>query len=356
MAATVMRRLVAMTPPDPAIRDIVRDAQWLAHRYDPGHDAVHMRRVARARHGDIPFLTDEHLGEAAEPLVIRLADAMADAPPRAPIHFLFHSAYCCSTLLAAALDIPGVGMGLKEPVLLNDLIGWRHRGAKGPEVARVLDASLHLLARPFGPGEAVVVKPSNLVNPLIPAIMGLRPDARALLLHAPLEPYLASIARKGMWGRLWVRDLFQKLLREGMVAPVGIAPSDYLGLTDIQVAAIGWLAQQRQFQTLCDQLGARVATLDSETLVARPEECLTALARLFGLALDDAGIAAIASGPVFARDAKNGATFTPGQRAEAAQRGLEVHADEIAKVAHWAMVLADNAGIAMHLPLPLIDG
>jgi hypothetical protein len=355
MAATAMRRLVAMTSPDPAIRAILRDAQWLAHRYDPGHDAVHMRRVVRARHGVIPFLTDEHLGEAEAPLVIRLADAMADAPPPAPLHFLFHSAYCCSTLLAAALDIPGISMGLKEPVLLNDLIGWRHRGAKGPEVARVLDASLHLLARPFDPSEAVVVKPSNIVNPLIPAIMGLRPDTRALLLHAPLDAYLASIARKGMWGRLWVRDLFQKLLREGMIEPLGIAPADYLGLTDIQVAAVGWLAQQHQFQTLCDRLGERVATLDSETLVARPAESLAALARLFGLGLDDAVVAAIATGPIFARDAKDGAAFTPGQRAEAAQRGLEVHADEIAKVAHWAGVLADNAGIGMRLPRPLID-
>lgn len=345
-----------MTSSDPAIRDIMRDAQWLAHRYDPGHDAVHLRLVPRALHGDIPFLTDEHLGETDVPLVLRLADATAHAPPRAPLHFLFHSAYCCSTLLAAAMDIPGVAMGLKEPVLLNDLIGWRHRGAKGPEVARVLDASLHLLARPFGPDEAVVIKPSNLINPLIPAIMGLRSDARALLLHAPLEPYLTSIARKGMWGRLWVRDLFQKLVREGMIEPLGIAPSDYLGLTDIQVAAVGWLAQQRQFQTLCDQLGARVATLDSETLVARPAESLAGLARLFGLALDDAAVAAIATGPVFARDAKNGATFTPGQRAEAAQRGLEVHADEVAKVAHWAMVLADNAGIALNLPRSLIHG
>ena len=235
-----------MSSPDPAIRDIVRDAQWLAHRYDPGHDAVHMRFVPRARHGDIPFLTDEYLGATDAPLVLRLGDAMEQAPPRAPIHFLFHSAYCCSTLLAAAMDIPGIAMGLKEPVLLNDLIGWRHRGAKGPEVARVLDASLHLLARPFGPGEAVVVKPSNVINPLIPAIMSLRPDARALLLHAPLEPYLASIARKGMWGRLWVRDLFQKLVREGMIAPLGIAPSDYLGLTDIQVAAVGCAVGLRQ--------------------------------------------------------------------------------------------------------------
>jgi len=215
--------------------------------------------------------------------------------------------------------------------------------------------ALRLLARPFTPGEAVVIKPSNVVNALIPAIMAMRPDARALLLHAPLDAYLASIARKGMWGRLWVRDLFQKLLREGMVEPLGIAPSDYLGLTDIQVAAVGWLAQQHQFQMLCGQLGARVATLDSETLVAHPGRSLSALARLFGLTLGDGAVAAITSGPIFARNAKDGADFTPGQRADEARLGIAMHADEVQKVEQWAGIVAGNAGIAMRLPSPLID-
>jgi hypothetical protein len=342
-----------MSSAPPPIRDLLASAEWLAHRYDPGHDALHFRAVPRARHADIPFLTDELLGPQ-EPLVLRRVDAMAQAPAPAPIHFLFHSAYCCSTLLAAAFDSPGVAMGLKEPVLLNDIVGWRHRDAKGAEVARVLDESLRLLARPFGPGEAVVVKPSNIVNPLIPAILGLRPEARALLLHAPLEAYLASIARKGMWGRLWVRDLFQKLMREGMLAPLGVAPDEYLGLTDIQVAALGWLAQHRQFQALTRQLGDRVATLDSENLVARPKEALAALARLFGLNMDSSLIDAIVTGPVFARDAKSGDAFADGQRARQARQDMDIHGDEVAKVAHWAGVLAGNAGIEMTLPRPLL--
>ncbi len=337
----------------PSIRDRLSDAQWLAHRYDPGYDAFHFRQVPRPRHAAIPFLTDEYLGEDA-PLVLRRADAIGQAPPAAPIHFVFHSAYCCSTLLAAAFDIPGVAMGLKEPVLLNDLVGWRHRGGGGAQVARVLDESLRLLARPFTAGEATIVKPSNIVNPLIPAIMAMRPEARALLLHAPLDAYLASIARKGMWGRLWVRDLFGKLLREGMLASLGIAPDDYLGLTDIQVAAAGWLAQQQQFQLVTERLGPRVATLDSEMLVDRPAETMATLATLFGLRLDDDAIAAIVAGPIFMRDAKSGQAFAPGQRAAEARSGLEIHSEEVAKVAQWASVIADNAGIAFSLPRPLL--
>lgn len=339
--------------PAQPVKTLMADARWLAHRYDPGHDAFHFLQVARARHAEVPFLTDEYIGQDRQPIVIRREEAIATAPAPAPIHFIFHSAYCCSTLLAAAFDRPGIAMGLKEPVLLNDIVGWRHRGAKGPEAARALDHGLRLLARPFTTGEAVVVKPSNLINPLIPVIMALRPGARALLLHAPLEPYLASIARKGMWGRLWVRDLFGKLLREGMV-DLGVAPSDYLSLTDIQIAALGWLAQQAQFQALAGQLGERVLTLNSEMLVARPDESLSALAQHFEIPLSEADIAAIVAGPIFGRDSKTGADFAPGQRERAASTGKTLHAEEVEKVGEWAGRIARNNGIAMDLPRPLL--
>ncbi|MCP1470040.1 hypothetical protein J3E64_001727 [Sphingobium sp. OAS761] len=336
-----------------SVRDIVRNPEWLAHRYDPGHDAVHFRQLSRSGRKDIPFFTDEHLG-AAPQLVLRRADVMEQAPAAAPLHFLFHSAYCCSTLLVSAFDIVGVATGLKEPVLLNDLIGWRHRGAKGRDVAQLLDDSLTLLARPFNAGEAVIVKPSNIVNPLIPAIMAMRPNARAVLLHAPLDAYLASIARKGMWGRIWVRDLFVKLIREGMLTTLGIPSDDYLGLTDIQVAAAGWLAQQAQFHMLVKQLGPRVATLDSERLVAMPRDSMRAMGSLMDLGLTTDMIDVAVSGPVFAKDAKSGQDFKPGSRAQAARQGMEIHADEIEKVSQWTRMVASNAAIPLTLERSLL--
>ena len=53
-------------------------------------------------------------------------------------------------------------MSLKEPVVLNDLVGWRRRGGADSAVLRGLDGALTIMSRPFGPGESVVVKPSNV--------------------------------------------------------------------------------------------------------------------------------------------------------------------------------------------------
>lgn len=334
------------------IRHVAARAEWLAHRYDPGHDAFHFVKLSREDHSNATFLTDDHIAGHDKPVVIRRDDALRDAPPSAPVHFIFHSAYCCSTLLARALDIPGVSMGLKEPVILNDIIGWRHRGAEGRQAAMILDHSLNMLGRPFEPDEATIIKPSNLVNPLAAAMLSLRPDARALLLHAPLEAYLASIARKGMWGRLWVRDLMSKLLRERTI-DLGFTPEDYLRLTDIQVAAVGWLVQHAHFIALHKQFGSRVATLNSEKLIEAPATALAALCRHFQLTVADDAIAEIAAGPVFRRNSKDGSEFERGQRKAEQESGLKLHREEIEMVAAWADTLAQNAGIAMALPAAL---
>ena len=334
---------------------ILGNAEWLAHRYDPAHDAFQFRHVSRDAHRRATFLTDAEFGGTVEPVVIARADAIAAAPATASLHFIFHSAFCCSTLLARAFDLPGVAMGLKEPVVLNDIVGWRQRGgASGAEMTRVLDHSLAMLARPFSPGEAVIVKPSNIVNGLAAGMLAMRPDARALLLHAPLPIYLRSIAKKAMEGRLWVRDLLLKLLRDGSVH-LGFETEDYLGLTDLQVAAVGWLAQQAQFAKLASAHPARVRTLDSETLLARPTEAIAALAELYGLNLRGNAVANIVAGPAFTQNSKTRATFAPGERIAGYDRAAALHGDELGKVEVWARAVADNAGVAMTLPAPLLQ-
>jgi hypothetical protein len=327
-------------------------ADWLPHRYDPQYDAVHFRYLPRARHDEVTFLIDEHLGPG-EAVVIRREDALAAAPQPAPMHFIFHSAYCCSTMLTRALDMPGHAMGLKEPVILNDLVGWRHRGAEGRRVAMVLDHSLRLLARPFGADEVVIVKPSNLVNPMIPALLSMRAEARALLLFAPLDEFLASIARKGMWGRLWVRDLLAKLLLEGVV-DLGLAGDDYLRLTDLQAAAVGWLAQQALFAKVAAQFGAtRIATLDSSQLTAEPERIFAAVAAHFGIRLSPAEVRAVVDGPAFTSDSKSRGQFDGNQRIANYQDGRKLHADELGMVGEWTQTLAASAGVAMTLPFAI---
>lgn len=324
------------------------DATWLAHRYDASTDRLLYRRVPRTLHRDGAFLTDALVGNQPEHVLDRAAGVAAARDTAAPLHFIFHSAFCASTLLVRALDLSGVSMGLSEPVLFNDVVGIHRRGErKGAELARLLDDSAALLARSWSAGESVVVKPSNIICGLQRPLLALRPQSRAVLLHAPLKTFLISVARKGLWCRLWVRELLEGLLREGLV-DLGFDAADYFRQSDLQVAAVGWLAQHRQFAMLAAQFPDRVRSLDSETLLANPDRVVGAVARWFGLPADR-----FAVHPALARHSKSGGTFSPADRAAEQTAALAAYGDEIEKVVDWAKVLADRSGTRMELPLPL---
>ena len=343
-----------MASPSPHTVEIARDPAWLAHRYDPVADKVHFVRAPRDTHRAATFLIDEYLPEAGAPVVADRREALAAAGQGAPIHFIFHSAYCCSTLLARAFDVEGVATTLKEPVILNDIHGWQSRGGEPPRIAEALDSALALLAQPFAAGEQVIVKPSNLINPFAAAMLAMRPKARALLLYAPLPLYLGSIARKGMWGRLWVRELFVKLARSGML-DYRFSSEEILRQTDLQIAAIGWLGQHRLFAELAARQPDRVRTLDSEVLLARPTEALAALSSLYDLGLDEGATQAIVAGDAFTRHSKGGGKFDAAERRADQREAAFVHAEEIEKVVVWAEAVAQSAGQSLDLPARLLD-
>jgi len=319
-------------------------AEWLAHRYVESADRVRFAWVPRARHGEVPFLTDACLGELGPGHELPAATCLEQAQP-GPLHFVFHSAFCGSTMLVRAFDRAGLAMGLSEPVILNDVVGFRRRGAAAAPVARAADVATRLLARPFAPGEAVLVKPSNVVNPLAELLLALRAESRALFLYAPLETFLISVARKGLACRLWVRELAEGYLAEGYFATLGFSPADLLRQSDLQVAAVGWLAQQLHFVRLRAKLGERIAILDSESMTGDPARAVAAVGRHFGLPMTDAAAAEIAAGPAFSRHSKSGEAYSAQARAADYGAARAAYGEEIATVMLWAEKVAQASAI-----------
>jgi hypothetical protein len=336
------------------IVQIANDPLWLAHRYDPEHDAIHLLRVPKATYNEAVFLTDDYLPKNAAKLVLSRTELIAACHSTAPLHFVFHSAFCCSTLLARAFDRKGLAMSLKEPVILNDMVGWQRRGAPPNALGATLKDVIGFLARPFGSGEAVILKPSNILNSLAPTILGLRPQAQAVLLYAPLNVFLKSVAKKAMWGRLWVRDLMIGQLKDGLIQ-LGFDDEQYLGLTDLQVAAVTWVAQQALFARMIAHFGAtRIRSLDSETLLARPADSIAALASHYHMTLSNEEVKNIVTGAAFTKHSKLGGDFGNQARLAEYQQSHQLHGDEIEKVIAWTEAVARNASVAMTLDAPLL--
>jgi hypothetical protein len=326
--------------------------EWLAHRFDESRNEVRFVDYDRATRAAAPFLTDDYLPSReyrAEPR----DRAKLLAPARAPIHFVFHSGFCCSTLFAQCLDQRGLATAFSEPMILNDIVGWRKRGAPPVEVGRLLDDALAFLARPFDGDQAAVVKPSTVVNGLAPAMTGIRPDARAIVMHAPLDDFITSIAKKGLEGRLWVRELFLNMRRDGLIGGLGFSDEQFFGQTDLQIAGATWLAQQSLFGDLMNRFPERVRSLESTAFLDRPATAIEAGAKWLGLALTPDHIRAAEQGPL-SRNSKDRKRYNRGAREAEYKAARAAYGDEIDKVAVWARAVADSAGLPIKLDRPLI--
>jgi len=270
-----------------------------------------------------------------------------------PCHYIFHSAFCCSTLMSRALDIEGVACVLREPRSLREL-GDMNSGSNAPDDQKIaLDVILDLMKRPRLPGEKTIIKPANIVNPLIDYIMERQPHSRALLMYAPLSEFVLAIARRRRWmfGRSLAAQYRHHLEFETPQT------QDLVYLTDLQMAAFLWLQHQAQFARLVRELApGRVATLRSDTFVARPVEALVAAAELFELPLGIEEAEAITAGPLFHDHSKRpGESFDESSQKRTDAMVRLAFGPEIDQAVEWGEAVAAEASIPLELHAPLIS-
>lgn len=329
-------------------REVAIDPRWLPHTYDaPGSNLTSVF-VTREDHGDLMFLSDEHFQgrfpKATHP-ASEIAAHVGEAG-QAPINFLFHSSFCCSTLMLKALDIPGRAFGLKEPDVLINLANRfiRSDDASNRERLRLV---LQLLARPLDPGESIIVKPTNFANRLAMPVLETNPKCRAVLLYSDLRTLLRSILKRGMWGRIWGRRLFQSAALWTSL-DFGFSKEEEFVLTDLQALGLGWLMQMHQFGELARRMGERVTIIDSADFLADPVGTLLPISDLFALGLDQSLVEEVVSGPTFSRHSKfSERGYGRAERTADHSAAEAAHHEELEMVVKWVETVAAHLNVEL---------
>ena len=329
----------------PTARDVARDPDWLPHTYDVGGQNLTFVQVSRQARQDLMFLAEEHYQGRFSKATLPMSSVAAeiDQSGRAPLHFMFHTAFCGSTLLARALTVPGVAEALKEPDVLINLANRVARVDDDANRER-LELVLKLLERGPAPGEAVIVKATNFANRLLEPVLEMRPEARAVLIYSDLETFLSSVAKRGLLGRRFGRRMY---LQFSSWVPVnfGLSAAELFELTDLQIAGLAWLLQISHFNAVARNEGNRLMVVDVAELMADPARVLDRAATLFGLELD-AG--AIASGPVFSTHSKFAdQEYGVAQRSQDHEAVTEAHGEEIAMIVQWIGAVAERLGLPL---------
>lgn len=322
-------------------RDVALDPRWLPHTYDTDGSKLTSVLVPRESRAQLMFLSDEHFKGDFPKIAHRVGDVAAEAVDahQAPLHFIFHTALCGSTLMLKALDIPGRTQGLKEP---DVLINLANRFIRSDDLANRerLDLVLRLLARPLEPGEVTIVKPSNFANRLALPMLEVSPESSAVLLYSDARTLLRSILKRGMWGRIWGRKLFQSTSLWTSLN-FGYSEEEIFLLTDLQALGLAWLMQIHHFAQIAQRMGDRITIVDSADFLADPTRTLRRVSRLFHLDLDEAAIDDVVNGPTFARHSKfSERGYGQAERTAEHSAAEAAHHDELEMVVKWVETVA----------------
>jgi hypothetical protein len=237
--------------------------------------------------------------------LIAMDDVLAlSGPDDVPTRFIFHVSFCGSTLLTRLLDHLGRSLVLREPQCLSDLAARRamldQAGGYDPRVDRMMSTLPALLARRWDPDEPVVIKPSNWINNLAPALCSGPQPVLPLFLSMQPRAFLLAVFRGGyeriaFTVRATVHFSQAGHLNAGRVA----AALNQTGDQTAQLARLVALAHRMQSELFT---AARLAgawgderCMDFADLMTRPIEAAATAAKLLELELPTAVIEANAA-------------------------------------------------------------
>jgi hypothetical protein len=293
------------------------------------------------------------------------------------VTYLFHTAFCGSTLMASCLDHRGACLSYKEPLSLTQLCLAKPRAEGSPamkedEWLELSRATVGLLSKVFLPTEVALIKPANACNGTIPELLSAgRSGARAILLHSSLTDFLCSILKsdgRRRWARLGLQWTWQASPSQRILSRIETAD-----LPDEAVAAYIWLWQMYTYLDACESHGPSVVrSLDCDLFFSRPEETLSAAASFLSLPLPSDEISRITSGRTFRTYSKAGHTglgvllrrlglpvlwrekFDAQKRRTSLQRTAELHRREIESALSWVATVTRERPVPETLPSPLL--
>lgn len=316
-----------------------------------GPETVELVALSAADYERASFLD----GRLARPTVATVAYAEAAAAAALlPVaaDFIFHLGHVGSTLLSRLLGGHPAVFALREPQILRSFAEAAARRA--PWVGEAYDARLRtflaLFSRTWRAEQRALVKATSFVGELADRILGLAPDARALLMTASPESYLATI----LGGPNSRREL--TALAPGRLARlegrVGEAPWTLQGLSVGELAAMSWASEASALARAAAAHSGRTAFLDFDRFLADPRLGLAWALRGLGRAAEPGRIEALLGSGHLERYSKAPEyAYGPQLRREVLDAARRDFGPEIRRGLAWLEAAADLPAIADALAL-----
>lgn len=259
------------------------------------------------------------------------------------MNFIFHTAFCGSTLLCRCLDKAGACLPLKEPYLLHKFCTqYRQDILDGKTTSQLLnwDLVLSLLSRTFYESEISVIKPTDSCINLARKLLQWHPEYKGILLYDSLDNFLISTL-KNPTRRSFVRGNLMRSLFD--LNSFGLFLGyDIQQLNDAQGASLTWLSLMRYYMDLLQDATLNLLSLQASSFFSHPRDTLFHLTNFFDLSFSQYDLDAIFESNTLYQHAKEPSLlFSSDHRNQEMESIAWSLSDEIIEGVAWAM---DHAG------------
>lgn len=226
------------------------------------------------------FLQAENLEfEAASERLIPMVN-FRPSMPRRPVNFIFHTAFCGSTLLSRALHHAPEHVSLKEPNVLFRL-SEASLSLRSEVLSRHLDQAMSELSQPWTEGGRVLIKPTNSCNRIAERMTA--PGDKIVLLYSTLEEFMVSCLKKMPEAHTRLNWMARHLLPGSHLEHMLEVPRN-VELNIIEACVLTWYVSLEYFSKLLSSSPAdEVMVLRYQTLKQNPISAARSAGLHFGI-------------------------------------------------------------------------
>ncbi|MGD8639275.1 MAG: SEC-C domain-containing protein [Gammaproteobacteria bacterium] len=273
-----------------------------------------------------------------------------------PTSYIFHTAFCGSTLMSQALSAVYDSLPVREPEVLGNLLVYLRSNAEPTdEHPGRIQQVLNLLSRRYVPEQPVVVKANDYANPFMPVLLDHQKAVPVLFMYTPFAEFLAGCLKADN-RRQWIKQRFQAV--QQFTSQV-LSGEEGLQLEDDEfgkMAAVYWSYNVALFLQVQRAAPEQIRSLDFNTMLADPLAAVQCTATLFGL---NARVDVNAQDEVdrlFGVYSKNSQfKYSPQQRNKDIVRILEANEQQLSAGEALAKKLLGNDYPEQGLPATIVD-
>lgn len=333
------------------MQDLLEDPRYMIYDTHPVDQTTRFLVADEALQADAPFLDIRFEPNASRGLAVSTPKLLAAERrlliKRRPLHFIFHHAFVCSTLLARSLHESDAFFSLKEPWILRRMADIKRTQRKTLSKAQwrhSMALYLSLLSKTHANSHTTIVKATNIANNLLEDIVEDDPDRRAIYLYSSIEDFLISNIKKPRATQLKMPELLNGFLRDSNFLAKHKQFNDISKLSLFEVCGLIWVVNAYNLRHALNKTHFEgMRTLAVDHLLGAPIEAIHAVSCHFGVVPSEDQLTAMLCSNIWNRNAKDTShSYSTAQRTSERDQVMSTHGSEIEAATSWAEQLASE--------------